>query len=115
MSPRVNLVVLGVCNPPAMKLASGRLCLLMNPAQYKSAYVGVCTRSVGKLFEVGDVPCGASAGLASAPDWAQLAAASNNTNSPVFFMLPPEKDHRVSPSPSRKTPNARKGKASNGR
>ncbi len=95
MSPRVNFVVEGVWSPPATKLASGRVCLLMKPAQYKSEYVGVCTRSVGKLAEVGLVPCGAGA---SAGVWAHAAVASNNINSPVFFMLPPERALQASVS-----------------
>src|SRR5450432_3263604 len=64
----------------------------MKPAQYKSAYVGVWTRWVGKLAEVGAVPCGAASGAALSLDWAQTAVAriaTNNINGPVFFMLPP--------------------------
>src|SRR5258708_39228384 len=89
MSPLTNWVVVGVCKPPTTKLASGRICLVIKPAQYKSAWVGVCARSVGKVAEVGAVPCGASEGVPSAADCAHAAVASNNKNSPVFFMLPP--------------------------
>src|SRR5579871_6366126 len=50
------------------------------------------------LAEVGAVPCGASRGANSDAFWVQAAVASNNTNSPVFFMLPPEKGRTAVPS-----------------
>ena len=43
-----NLVVLGLCSPPATKLALGISSLLTKPPQYRSALVGVWTRSIGK-------------------------------------------------------------------
>src|ERR1700689_3201837 len=66
---------------------------------------------VGKVAEVGEVPCGASPATASAPPWAQAAVASDNTststNSPVFFMLPPGGTACV-PLPCHEKLNARK-------
>src|SRR5579871_292432 len=63
-----------------------------------SAYVGICTRSVGKPVFVSTVPCGASGELLSAPDCAHAAVANNNTNNPVFFMLPPGASRHASAS-----------------
>src|SRR5215472_7434143 len=75
-------------------------------------------RSTGKLAEVGAVPSGAWIELKSGAVCvacavcsgggvlcAQPAVASSNTNSPVFFMLPPEKTSTWRASPQL---NARK-------
>src|SRR5215468_6560162 len=77
----------------------------MKPAQYMSAYVGVCTRSVGKLTDVGAVPSGALVSAACPASCALAATANSRIKSPVFFILPPsppriERHFRTAPPPT---------------
>src|SRR5438094_902649 len=86
-SPLANRAVEGDSRPPVTYLSFWEMGLPTNPAQYKSAAVGVCTRSTGKLMDVRSVPAGTGA---FDPDCASNAIGANsNTLSTAFLMVPP--------------------------
>src|SRR6476469_5444842 len=87
-----NLVVLGLSRPPATNFEFGTSSLLTKPPQFMSALVGVWIRSAGKVPVVISVVCGAAwtAGAESACCAAAATVRHSNSNSPVFFMLPPK-------------------------
>src|SRR5690348_13505837 len=87
-SPLPKLVLNGDSVPPVTKsfLDSG---FLKKPAQYKSATLGVCTFSTGKLITVAAVPLGVGSSDC-VPSCAQARPAINgNRKNTALFMIPP--------------------------
>src|SRR6266550_8552508 len=87
-SPLPKLVLNGDSVPPVTKLLldSG---FLKNPAQYRSAILGVCTFSTGKLMTVETVPLGVASSDCMSCCAQESPAINGNRKNTALFMVPP--------------------------